>query len=663
MDDSHVRNELSNLRESCSAWSVKYAIRGPLPDLDALNMKELISLLTSPKCAMSNEVNFLIVGSSQYGPTIILQALLARLICFHIIQEPFFFLQGALKDHPTSGVKQFFDTLSDLPLSMYIHLTLLFSLLTSPLNVGYIHDWVSQTLEVLIPSRSEDPNVNCSWVWDDIFESRNRYYDERANEFISGSATLLLSAQDENGVNERLTGLRNIIKAAGDLSIQLRKQRLGLRCVGINSPKLTQNGFHQDSGLMEPHDCMRLGEGSVALNGKEIIMVIEPAVVAYWTDNDGVEKEKTWAKSVVWVDGWEQVKAGKAYGKGSLEHEPATGNKAESTLGNPLSTSTMTTNAHTDGDGNLKDKIDMSDSIDINRIQPASNGHNSDGLSSSTSGTKPDPMDIVKHKSTGDSSIQSTGDEETRGFPSKLLQNPGLNQSSAAQRSHSELEPKLESAVKQENLEISPRTHSCEPNSSPNMIEKPGQTTKRETDSPASKDREEKPSPGHSSSKFSVVILNAPENQGIPATGLSTGIQTDAGPGDTSTEIRPNECGNAQRDTEESSLQEPVSRKGATIPPVEKEATEVPAEHAKLQSVGATGDKDDRNVGQPMTPGIGEDSPVKQEMVDDGTPLKDEIPTTVKSSGKTDKNPKETKVSSPDIHSPTFMDNQKCIVL
>lgn len=121
MDDSLVRNKLSDLRESCTAWLLKYSIYGPFPILDSLNLKELISFLISPECTMSKEANFLVAGSSQYGSIIVLNALLAQLICFRIIQQPFFFLRGSQNEHPVGEIKHFFDNLSNLPLSMYTH--------------------------------------------------------------------------------------------------------------------------------------------------------------------------------------------------------------------------------------------------------------------------------------------------------------------------------------------------------------------------------------------------------------------------------------------------------------------------------------------------------------------------------------------------------------
>ncbi|KAK2758811.1 hypothetical protein FQN54_003503 [Arachnomyces sp. PD_36] len=398
MDDGEVRNKLFDLRESCRAWSTNYSMSGGLPDLDESSMETLLWTLTSSERMVLKEQNITVIGNLKQGSMVILNGLLLQFICSRIIEQPFFFLQSSFEQGQTREVREFLDDLSN-----------------SPLN--NVHDWVSTTLDMLAPTVLEATNTNENFIWDGISEPRSRFYGECAKEFINGihPAKMLLSPQSENCEFERITSLKDIMKEAGELSIRLRKQRTGIRCLYLDSPKLTQKGFQADSGLMEFHESMCLEEGTRTLDGKEIIMVVEPAIIAHWTDgSDEVEKEKVWAKSVVWVDGWDPVGDTKEAGNVSPEHKTSLVDWVEPIFQAPAILPATTT-ADSRNDGKLDDlTTPVCASGEIAAAQNTSANKNSDNPVEIPPRAAPVPMALV-----------SGGDEDS------LMQgteNPGIYQ-------------------------------------------------------------------------------------------------------------------------------------------------------------------------------------------------------------------------------------------
>lgn len=516
---------------------------------------------------------------------------------------------------------------------------------------------------MLVPPGLEDTNASRSWIWETTLESRNRYYDDVTKEFIKGPAAHLLSPQNENGIGERRTILRGILEEAGELSIQLRKQRVGIRCLYFDSAKVIHNGFQSSSELMEPHDCMCLEEGTNTLDGKQIAMVVEPAIVAYWTDNDGIEKEKVWAKSVVWVEGWDQAKTGEGPGNDIRDHHSLTIDEVQPDLEKTSITSTIETpDTCCEGDGKPKDEI--INSADTTEVQPTSADSNSDNISNNTPEAVPDPMDIVKVEYNCDPSIQGTKNNEIGDSPSSPLLKPEFNQSSTAEQTYADAKPETESIGNPSlaSLEKFPSTPSCEPNPFPGLIEDAKQTVTKDSEYIALKVEDKEDTTWKIFSRPFEVVIGRPGSPEFPARILSSGTQAEIGADRTATEFPANEGGNAQCTIEETSLQKPVSENGLVVPIPKKEDLGDPFDFSKIEPVSTTGDEGDRVGGQSTTLGAGKDSTIKVEsVVDDCVAFKDEIPTNAAFSEAADRNFKEVEV--PDADSPAFMDDKVCNIL
>ena len=200
------------------------------------------------------------------------------------------------------------------------------------------------------------------------FIEEKTFFDEAsAARFIDGPAKLLLvPLSEESTVNERLEVLKGIIGEAGELTIQLRKQRVGIRCLYIDSEELNQEGFQPLSGPMEAHVATCLEEGDNICNGNKIVMVIEPAIIAYSTDSrECVNKTKFWAKSVVWVEGCEEVEAQKQMeAQNQIESDIQKSGTATLSDAQPEQSTTSSLTANDDGNARETcDSIPMCDSM------------------------------------------------------------------------------------------------------------------------------------------------------------------------------------------------------------------------------------------------------------------------------------------------------------
>lgn len=527
---------------------------------------------------------------------------------------------------------------------------------------------------MLIPSRPEYANRSGNGIWDGIHESKIDCYSEAAKEFINGVATVLLSPQNKHNVDERLTDLSHVLKEAGELSIRLRKQRVGIRCLYIDSPKLTGKGFQPNSGLMEPHESIYPKEGIHTLAGKEIIMVMDPAIVAYRTNGgETVEKEKVWAKSVVWVDGGDEVEAGNELGNEIQEQKTMIIDNAQPVLEQPSATPIIMTPG-TNNDGGQGPKDVTTTWVETNKVQPPSNDN--DNPFSNASKTTPDPMEIVEEGDEGKLPMHDTKDNGIGGPQPLLSLNPEASQGSTTEQANAIFGTKCVSKPLVENHETFPQSLVHEPHGPIESIDNPEPATSEENENLLLEHKEEVLSSNNIPQQVSVVInmVNPVRDQDTPFLPPSE-VQADTGAGDATR-------GGLLVKTEDTEC--PFNQICLSEPEAERigqnaqrnEGSEVLSESAKIESVSAVGGQQGGGVGkQPIAPGIGEELPIKAEIVDDvtkGLPLdlgnteKQEVPATLAALNNADQKFKEKEaeaVSSLRANTPGFMDDKACTIL
>lgn len=129
---------------------------------------------------------------------------------------------------------------------------------------------------------------------------RKRACENLSSKFLSGPVELLIRPNLTEEEREKMRReLNNIIFNAGDVSAHLWTQRTNIMTVGLH----LCGKFNVNHIAMTAHRLHHLDDDDHRLDGKPIIAVIQPGIVA-WGDNDGVKYDKfrVWSKAVVMVD-------------------------------------------------------------------------------------------------------------------------------------------------------------------------------------------------------------------------------------------------------------------------------------------------------------------------------------------------------------------------
>ena len=129
---------------------------------------------------------------------------------------------------------------------------------------------------------------------------RKRTCDIIARSFLSGPVRLLTRLDPTKEDFGRMhQGIYDLIFNAGEVSARLWTQRTYMDFASLSSLKT----FHVDNEIMTAHRLHKLDDDDHRLDGKPIIAVIQPGIVAYGDNNgENYDKRKVWAKAVVLVD-------------------------------------------------------------------------------------------------------------------------------------------------------------------------------------------------------------------------------------------------------------------------------------------------------------------------------------------------------------------------
>lgn len=108
-----------------------------------------------------------------------------------------------------------------------------------------------------------------------VFEMKEASRSAAASHFLSQNAILL----ENKGSADMKEALNELMLRAQDISMNLGTQRIGLRC--IDSYQLPAT-FDHESTTMEAHSLHNkdLAENDAALDGRPIVLVTQPAVIA-----------------------------------------------------------------------------------------------------------------------------------------------------------------------------------------------------------------------------------------------------------------------------------------------------------------------------------------------------------------------------------------------
>ncbi|PYH85304.1 hypothetical protein BO82DRAFT_424066 [Aspergillus uvarum CBS 121591] len=92
---------------------------------------------------------------------------------------------------------------------------------------------------------------------------------------------ILRSIEDEDEERRRFKDLKTVDRMAGDLALPLWTTRTDLRCLTLKQLPT----FQSSNGLMCAHRLHQLDEYDQRLDGKNVILCVQPAIVAYGNEN------------------------------------------------------------------------------------------------------------------------------------------------------------------------------------------------------------------------------------------------------------------------------------------------------------------------------------------------------------------------------------------
>ena len=128
-----------------------------------------------------------------------------------------------------------------------------------------------------------------------------QYADALTEKFLNSAARFCLNPETEVIASERTDFLKDEISRALDFSLQLWAQRSRLGVMDLatfHRHKLGKYVYHSE--LMEPHQSQS-SEPPENYHGRPILMVVQPAIVAFGTEDgcDYHEISRVWLKARV----------------------------------------------------------------------------------------------------------------------------------------------------------------------------------------------------------------------------------------------------------------------------------------------------------------------------------------------------------------------------
>jgi len=117
---------------------------------------------------------------------------------------------------------------------------------------------------------------------------------------INGRAHILLREPESQAeVIRRSDDLYRLYHQAGGLALSLWAQRTVIASHGLQR----LHKFRASSSLMTAHRLHHLDEDDKRLDGRKILLCIQPAVLAFGNENgENYDKSKVWAKAIVLVE-------------------------------------------------------------------------------------------------------------------------------------------------------------------------------------------------------------------------------------------------------------------------------------------------------------------------------------------------------------------------
>ncbi|PGH03862.1 hypothetical protein GX51_03850 [Blastomyces parvus] len=279
-EDPQIREEFEKLQEGLRTWA-KSQSTPALANLDKVpdTEKEMIMKQLGGYCNQTDwqTLNMKMPIPPNRVPAVLLQALLARDIFEWMFTNPFFaFVE--MEGH-RALVKP-----NEL-MSLYVAL--------GEVHQAEAHIWHSHTLRIL--STVTNPNTESR-----LARCTRLAADQGASRFLASPAALLLRRGSNLEIKDQcMQNLQNLYHMAAKLALSLWAQRTYMEpCSRRKFPE-----FHISNPHLSAHRLHHLDEDDTRLDGKPILLFVQPAILAYGNeDAENYDCSKVWARATVIID-------------------------------------------------------------------------------------------------------------------------------------------------------------------------------------------------------------------------------------------------------------------------------------------------------------------------------------------------------------------------
>ncbi|KAE8135469.1 hypothetical protein BDV38DRAFT_252370 [Aspergillus pseudotamarii] len=278
MEDRLIHDELSKLAGYIRSWAKRHSAASPtalqgIPGED----KDMIMKGLGQYCSehdWDSLVQKIPIPSGKVQ-AILLQALLSKVV-FETLFADCFFTFTRIEDDNTTPER-------DEMVKVYSAMR--------QVDEAAAHAWRSQTLRIL--STAADPNA-ISFLQERI----ERLSRELATKFLTSLPSHLFSqAGRAEDIRKREQELQSLFNGAAQLALSLWTQRPFMVCwtehhnFAINHPEMSAHRLHH------------LDEDDTRLDGKKVLLFLQPGILAYGTaDGQNYNQRKVWARATVLMD-------------------------------------------------------------------------------------------------------------------------------------------------------------------------------------------------------------------------------------------------------------------------------------------------------------------------------------------------------------------------
>lgn len=163
---------------------------------------------------------------------------------------------------------------------------------------GAGHAWRAQTVGLFGLPRGNDKMTPAQSA---AARRREARYSEMAHEFDRGQSQCLYANCSQSDYVQRLIQLKKLLHETGEYFTRLWSQRVLIKTMDMED--FRGQLFRIASDEYDPHPRLKLETDDTRLDGNRIQMVVQPAIVAFGTEQgEGYDKvRKMWSKATVWV--------------------------------------------------------------------------------------------------------------------------------------------------------------------------------------------------------------------------------------------------------------------------------------------------------------------------------------------------------------------------